>query len=72
MQVEASLKRATKNIEQLASQNEQCQRIIETAVAIKVGCSFRGKRACIALVNKNIRTAWAMLKRGTSYQPEMI
>lgn len=30
------------------------------------------KRACIALVNKNIRTAWAMLKSGTSYQPIMI
>ncbi|KZN45706.1 IS110 family transposase [Pseudoalteromonas luteoviolacea] len=30
------------------------------------------KRACIALVNKNIRTAWAMLKQGTNYQPVMI
>ncbi len=30
------------------------------------------KRACIALVNKNIRTAWAMLKSGSSYQPIMI
>ncbi|AOT06764.1 IS110 family transposase [Pseudoalteromonas luteoviolacea] len=30
------------------------------------------KRACIALVNKNIRTAWAMLKQGTNYQPAMI
>jgi len=27
------------------------------------------KRACIALVNKNIRTAWAMLKNNTEYQP---
>jgi len=27
------------------------------------------KRACIALVNKNIRTAWAMLKNSTEYQP---
>lgn len=27
------------------------------------------KRACIALVNKNIRTAWAMLKYKTDYQP---
>jgi transposase len=30
------------------------------------------KRACIALVNKNIRTVWAMLKNGTPYQPIMI
>tara|TARA_Y100000310_G_scaffold335324_1_gene417012 strand:+ start:106 stop:1131 length:1026 start_codon:yes stop_codon:yes gene_type:complete len=27
------------------------------------------KRACIALVNKNIRTAWALLKNNTQYQP---
>jgi transposase len=27
------------------------------------------KRACIALVNKNIRTAWAMLKNKTEYNP---
>lgn len=27
------------------------------------------KRTCIALVNKNIRTAWAMLKYNTEYQP---
>lgn len=27
------------------------------------------KRACIALVNKNIRTAWAMLRYNTEYQP---
>tara|TARA_R110000868_G_scaffold136290_1_gene349193 strand:+ start:337 stop:1362 length:1026 start_codon:yes stop_codon:yes gene_type:complete len=27
------------------------------------------KRACIALVNKNIRTAWAMLKHNSEYQP---
>lgn len=27
------------------------------------------KRACIALVNKNIRTAWALLKNNTEYQP---
>ena len=27
------------------------------------------KRACIALVNKNVRTAWAMLKYGSTYQP---
>ena len=27
------------------------------------------KRACIALVNKTIRTAWAMLKHDTHYQP---
>jgi transposase len=27
------------------------------------------KRACIALVNKTIRTAWAMLKHNTEYRP---
>jgi len=30
------------------------------------------KRACIALVNKNIRTAWAMLKNNSSYQPSYL
>ena len=27
------------------------------------------KRACIALVNKTVRTAWAMLRHGSEYQP---
>lgn len=30
------------------------------------------KRACIALVNKNIRTAWALLKHKTEYQPNYL
>jgi transposase len=30
------------------------------------------KRACIALVNKTVRTAWAMLKHGSEYQPVML
>lgn len=30
------------------------------------------KRACIALVNKTIRTAWAMLSHGTEYKPVVI
>jgi transposase len=30
------------------------------------------KRTCIALVNKNIRTAWALLRHGTEYKPQMI
>jgi len=30
------------------------------------------KRACIALVNKTIRTAWAMLKHGTRYEPNYL
>lgn len=30
------------------------------------------KRACIALVNKTVRTAWAMLRTGSAYQPTMI
>lgn len=30
------------------------------------------KRACIALVNKNIRTAWALLKHNTQYQPNYL
>jgi transposase len=30
------------------------------------------KRACIALVNKTIRTAWAMLRYSSSYKPVMV
>lgn len=30
------------------------------------------KRACIALANKTVRTAWAMLATGESYQPVML
>lgn len=30
------------------------------------------KRACIALVNKNIRTAWAMLKNNSEYLPSYL
>jgi len=27
------------------------------------------KKTCIALANKTVRTAWAMLRYGTEYQP---
>ena len=30
------------------------------------------KRACIALANKTVRTAWALLSSGESYQPVML
>lgn len=30
------------------------------------------KRACIALANKPVRTAWALLSTGKSYQPELL
>ncbi len=30
------------------------------------------KRACIALVNKTIRTAWALLRNGTEYEPQLV
>ena len=30
------------------------------------------KRACIALANKTVRTAWAMLATGESYRPVML
>ena len=30
------------------------------------------KRACIALANKTVRTAWALLATGQSYEPILI
>jgi hypothetical protein len=28
------------------------------------------QKACVALANKNLRTAWAMLTRGTPFDPQ--
>ncbi len=30
------------------------------------------KRACITLVNKTIRTAWALLSKGEEYKPQLL
>jgi transposase len=41
-------------------------------VCVKALVSRRGKNvAAIALANKNLRTAYGMLKNGTDYQPSM-
>ena len=45
---------------------------VKQAWLIKLVKRVGVKRACIALANKTVRTAWAMLATGKSYQPVML